>query len=103
MTRYFRIVSESDDTRDFHDLVVDSSLVDALQGILHGLAYKLVVIQNPSPEDRQRIQTAERLIQVECDHDYDPNEGNMCLNCGKDGTEDLACAAEAYWDAMEDR
>ncbi len=28
-----------------------------------------------------------------CDHDFDPDEGHTCLNCGKDGTEDVLSQA----------
>lgn len=28
-----------------------------------------------------------------CDHEFDPDEGFCCLNCGKDGTEDVMSAA----------
>jgi hypothetical protein len=28
-----------------------------------------------------------------CDHEYDPDEGYMCLNCGKDGLEDVMTRA----------
>ncbi len=28
-----------------------------------------------------------------CEHDFDPDEGNMCLSCGQDGTEDVMSAA----------
>jgi len=24
-----------------------------------------------------------------CEHDYDPDEGNTCLGCGKDGSEEV--------------
>lgn len=34
-----------------------------------------------------------------CEHEFDSSEGYMCLNCGKEGMEDMMCAAEA----MEDR
>lgn len=36
----------------------------------------------------------------DCDHDYDPDEGYTCLNCGKDGREEVMAAAEY---ALEDR
>lgn len=29
----------------------------------------------------------------ECEHDFDPDEGFHCLNCGKDGTEEVMSAA----------
>lgn len=28
-----------------------------------------------------------------CDHEFDPDEGYHCLNCGKDGAEDVLSAA----------
>lgn len=28
-----------------------------------------------------------------CDHEFDPGEGYMCLNCGKDGLEDAMSTA----------
>ncbi len=31
-----------------------------------------------------------------CDHDFDPSEGFTCLTCGKDGTEDMVCAAHDF-------
>lgn len=45
----------------------------------------------------------EETCQSCCDHDYDPSEGYACLNCGKDGAEEMACFAEAAADAAEDR
>lgn len=28
-----------------------------------------------------------------CEHDFDPDEGFHCLNCGKDGSEEVLSAA----------
>lgn len=28
-----------------------------------------------------------------CEHEFDPDEGFMCLNCGKDGYEDVMARA----------
>lgn len=36
-----------------------------------------------------------------CPHDFDPEEGNMCLGCDKGGTEDLVARAE--WLMENDR
>jgi hypothetical protein len=35
------------------------------------------------------------ICQEHCDHPdgFDSSEGNMCLSCGKDGTEDVMSAA----------
>ena len=30
-----------------------------------------------------------------CEHEFDPGEGYMCLNCNKEGMEDMCAAAEA--------
>jgi hypothetical protein len=29
-----------------------------------------------------------------CDHEFDASEGFMCINCGKDGLEEMFAAAE---------
>jgi ribosomal protein L34E len=36
----------------------------------------------------------------ECEHDFDPYEGFHCLNCGKDGTEEVMSKA---YDRAKDR
>lgn len=33
-----------------------------------------------------------------CDHEFDPSEGYMCILCGREGLEDVMCAAEDYWE-----
>lgn len=35
-----------------------------------------------------------------CDHDYDPDEGYTCINCGAEGYEDMAGAAYDYYKDM---
>lgn len=32
----------------------------------------------------------------ECEHEFDPDEGWHCLNCGKDGTEEVKSRAYDY-------
>lgn len=34
-----------------------------------------------------------------CDHEFDSSEGYMCLNCDKEGAEDVFCAAYDRWKA----
>ena len=36
---------------------------------------------------------AGEACQACCEHEYDPDEGFMCLNCGKDGTEHVLSRA----------
>jgi hypothetical protein len=36
-----------------------------------------------------------------CEHEFDPDEGFMCLDCGKDGAEDVMSAA--YDKAKDER
>lgn len=38
-----------------------------------------------------------------CDHEYDPDEGYMCLNCGKNGYEEACDRAEFMEDLRRDR
>ena len=38
-----------------------------------------------------------------CDHEFDPDEGYTCLNCGKDGSDYLAGMADYARDMMGDR
>lgn len=35
-----------------------------------------------------------------CSHEFDPDEGFHCLNCGKDGAEEVV---SALYDRMKDR
>lgn len=37
----------------------------------------------------------EESCQSCCDHEYDPDEGYICLNCNKSGIEDVMSAAES--------
>ena len=39
----------------------------------------------------------------ECEHGDVCQDERLCLDCGKDMTEELVCRAEAWRDAMEDR
>lgn len=37
----------------------------------------------------------------ECEHEFDSSEGFMCLNCGKDGMEDVMCRMHEQSEGME--
>lgn len=41
------------------------------------------------------LESEERRLreEEECEHDFDPDEGFTCLNCGKDGTEEVMSRA----------
>lgn len=39
----------------------------------------------------------------DCEHEHDPDEGYMCLLCGKDGSDYLAGLADDVMDRMKDR
>ena len=42
---------------------------------------------------REKIEVTFVTCEECCEHEFDPCEGNMCLQCGKDGSEDIAAAA----------
>ncbi len=37
-----------------------------------------------------------------CEHEHDPDEGFMCLNCGNDGSDYIAAMADYYYDQAKD-
>lgn len=37
------------------------------------------------------------ICQECCDHEHDPDEGFMCLNCGHEGAEDVMASAYDRW------
>lgn len=45
-------------------------------------------------------QESNSVTEEECEHDFDPDEGFHCLNCGKDGSEEVLSSA---YDRAKDR
>lgn len=43
--------------------------------------------------DLELVDTEEETEEEECEHEFDPDEGYHCLNCGKDGMEEVLSSA----------
>lgn len=53
---------------------------------------------NLTPQDIEVL--LRKVEEEECEHEFDPDEGFTCLNCGKDGAEEVFSRA---YDRAKDR
>lgn len=53
------------------------------------------------PDCKEPIAVAGYECQECCEHDYDPDEGYSCLNCGKSGEDYLASRIDDAMDRMK--
>lgn len=72
---------------------------DMFAGWMEDHKRSVELIFNVELEEIHKLEVISKEDQEVCEHEFDSSEGNLCLNCGKDGTEDLIARAES----LEDR
>ncbi len=52
---------------------------------------KIKNLKLPGPQAKALAR--DHSLEEDCEHDFDPDEGFHCLNCGKDGSEEVMSRA----------
>ncbi len=68
---------------------------------MRGVVVTAAAPQHKKEDPVKRCSECPRLVEYEysdycqqcCEHEFDPNEGWHCLECGKDGSEEMMAAA----------